>query len=93
MKYSTVLALATLGDAAQIGLFLFVSCHPRWPRQVQYFTSCVTTYRVFAVAYFGKYICQNICETTGDRDTLSRTLQLPWRHWAPMTPIGLFLFV
>ncbi len=31
-----VLAMATLGDATQIGLFLFMSLHPRWPRQVQY---------------------------------------------------------
>ncbi len=30
----TVLALATLGNATQIGLFLFMSCRPRWPRQV-----------------------------------------------------------
>ncbi len=30
----TVLALATLGGATQIGSFLFMSCHPRWPRQV-----------------------------------------------------------
>jgi len=29
-----VLALATLGDAAQIGLFLFMSLCPRWPSQV-----------------------------------------------------------
>jgi hypothetical protein len=28
-------ALATLGDATQIGSFLFLSCRPRWPRQVQ----------------------------------------------------------
>jgi hypothetical protein len=32
---TTVLALATLGDAAQIGSFLFGSHWPRWPRQVQ----------------------------------------------------------
>ncbi len=30
-----VLALATLGDATQIGLFLFMSLCPRWPTQVQ----------------------------------------------------------
>jgi hypothetical protein len=29
-----VLALATLGDVTQIGLFLFMSLRPRWPRQV-----------------------------------------------------------
>ncbi len=28
-------ALATLGDATQIWSFLFMSCRPRWPRQVQ----------------------------------------------------------
>jgi hypothetical protein len=27
-------ALATLGDMTQIGLFLFMSLRPRWPRQV-----------------------------------------------------------
>jgi hypothetical protein len=30
----TVLALATLYGAIQIGLFLFISHRPRWPRQV-----------------------------------------------------------
>jgi hypothetical protein len=30
----TVLALATLGGTTQIGLFLFMSHCPRWPRQV-----------------------------------------------------------
>jgi hypothetical protein len=29
-----VLALATLGDTTQIGLFLFMSLRPKWPRQV-----------------------------------------------------------
>ncbi len=29
-----LLALATLGDATQTGLFLFMSRRPRWPRQV-----------------------------------------------------------
>ncbi len=29
-----VLAMATLGDATQIGLFLFMSLRPKWPRQV-----------------------------------------------------------
>jgi hypothetical protein len=29
-----VLALATLGNVSQIGLFLFMLLHPRWPRQV-----------------------------------------------------------
>jgi len=29
-----VLAMATLGDATLIGLFLFMPCRPRWPRQV-----------------------------------------------------------
>jgi len=28
------IALATLGNALHAGLFLFVSCHPRWPKQV-----------------------------------------------------------
>ncbi len=28
------LALANLGDATQIGSFLFMSLHPRWPRQI-----------------------------------------------------------
>ncbi len=28
-----VLALATLCDVTQIGLFLFMSLRPRWPRQ------------------------------------------------------------
>jgi hypothetical protein len=31
-SHVTVLALDTLGDATQIGSFLFGSCHPRWPR-------------------------------------------------------------
>ncbi len=31
-----VLALATLDYATQIGSFLFVWHHPRWPRQVQW---------------------------------------------------------
>ncbi len=30
-----LLALATLGDATEIGLFLFMSRCPKWPRQVQ----------------------------------------------------------
>jgi len=30
-----VLALATLGEATEIGSFLFRSCCPRWPRQLQ----------------------------------------------------------
>jgi len=30
----TVLGLATLGDAAQVGSFLFVSLHPAKPGQV-----------------------------------------------------------
>ena len=29
-----VLALATLGNMTQIGLFIFMSLRPRWPRQV-----------------------------------------------------------
>jgi hypothetical protein len=29
-----VLALATLGDMPKVGLFLFMSPSPRWPRQV-----------------------------------------------------------
>jgi hypothetical protein len=33
-RHETVLALATLGDVTQIGLFLFMSPCPRWPRQV-----------------------------------------------------------
>jgi hypothetical protein len=32
---ATVLALATLGDATQIGSFLFTSRLPRWPRKVR----------------------------------------------------------
>ncbi len=31
---TTILALATLGDATQIELILSVLCHPRWPRRV-----------------------------------------------------------
>ncbi len=31
----SLLYLATLGDATQIGSFLLLSCRPRWPRQVQ----------------------------------------------------------
>jgi len=34
-----VLALATLGDATQIGLFLFVLLCPRWPRHRQLMSS------------------------------------------------------
>ncbi len=30
-----VLALASLVEAAEIGSFLYMSHHPRWPRQVQ----------------------------------------------------------
>jgi hypothetical protein len=30
-----VLALATLGEATEIGSFLFMSCRQRWQRQVQ----------------------------------------------------------
>jgi len=30
-----LLAMATLGDAIQIGSFLFMPCRPRCPRQVQ----------------------------------------------------------
>jgi hypothetical protein len=33
-RHEPVLALATLGDATQIGLFLFMLLCPRWPRQV-----------------------------------------------------------
>jgi hypothetical protein len=32
---STVLALTILDDTRQIETILSVSCHPRWPRQVQ----------------------------------------------------------
>ncbi len=32
---ATVLALATLGDATQIGSYLFTLRHPRWPRKVR----------------------------------------------------------
>ncbi len=43
---SIVLALATLGDAAQIGLFLFMSLCPRWPRQVSNDCRCRQHYRL-----------------------------------------------
>ncbi len=43
-----VLALATLGDAAQIEMILSVSCHPRWPRQVQLWLSGAVVADVFA---------------------------------------------
>ncbi len=33
-QHETVLALATLGDVTQKGLFLFMLLHPRWPREV-----------------------------------------------------------
>jgi hypothetical protein len=35
MTVITAIALATLGGTTQIGSFLFVLRHPRWPRQVQ----------------------------------------------------------
>jgi hypothetical protein len=41
-----VLSLATLGDATQIGLFLFMSLCPRWPRQVSNDCHCHWHYRV-----------------------------------------------
>ena len=41
-------ALATLGGATQIGSFLFMSCRPRWPRQVQ---SCVADADVIALNF------------------------------------------
>ncbi len=37
-----VLALATLGKATEIGSFLFKSCLPRWPRQVQSCDCCMS---------------------------------------------------
>ncbi len=37
-----LLALATLSDLTQIGSFLFMSCRPRWPRQVQVCCCCMS---------------------------------------------------
>ncbi len=33
--YAIVLGLDTLGGTTEIGSFLFLSCRPRWPRQVR----------------------------------------------------------
>jgi hypothetical protein len=41
-----VLALATLGDATQIGLFLFMLLRPRWPKQVSNDCHCHRHYPV-----------------------------------------------
>ncbi len=41
-----VLALATLGDVTLIGLFLFMSICPRWPRQVSNDCYCRWCYRI-----------------------------------------------
>jgi hypothetical protein len=41
-----VLALATLGDATQIGLFLFMLLRPRWPRQVSNDCHCHRHYPI-----------------------------------------------
>jgi hypothetical protein len=37
--HMTVLALATLGDATQIGLFIFMSRHLGWPKKVRHVTA------------------------------------------------------
>jgi len=39
-------ALATLGDMTQIGLFLFMSLRPRWPRQVSNDCRCRLCYHL-----------------------------------------------
>ncbi len=41
-----VLALATLGNATQIGSFLFMSLHPRWSRQASSDCCCGRRYCV-----------------------------------------------
>jgi hypothetical protein len=41
-----ILALATLGKATQIGLFLFMSLRPWWPRQVSNDCHCHRHYHV-----------------------------------------------
>jgi hypothetical protein len=41
-----VLALATLGDVTQMGLFLFLSLHPRCPRQVSNDCRCRQRYHI-----------------------------------------------
>jgi hypothetical protein len=42
-----VLAMATLADATQIGLFLFMSHHPRWPWQVEGWLALVAVIGIF----------------------------------------------
>jgi hypothetical protein len=68
-----VLALATLGDATQIGLFLFMSLCPRWPRQVSNDCRCHQHYSVtfanvndplrliiISYMYIGRFCYKNI---------------------------------
>ncbi len=68
-----VLALATLGDATQIGLFLFMPLCPRWPRQVSNDCCCRRHYSVtfanvndplslilLSCIYNGRFYCKNI---------------------------------
>jgi hypothetical protein len=70
------LALPTLGDATPIGLFLFVLCHPRWPRQVGVVESRHGIADIFAFA-LAKVFGKNIC------NTMPQFYQpyLPWLSW------------
>ena len=62
--FPLVLALATLGSVTQIGSFLFVSHHPRWPRQGRKAISCHDIADIFA-----NKLCQ--CKRTITKSLIS----------------------
>ncbi len=77
-----VLALATLGDATQIGLFLFMSLCPRWPRQVSNGCRCRWHYRV-TFANVNNPLCRSIILLYAvSTNCLSAKCFSTKRHWS-----------